>query len=145
MVNVGDSRAYLFRDGSLRQLTRDHTVTADLVRRGALNEDDAAANAYRNVLTRALGVGRAVEVDSDICLTLPGDRLLLCTDGLVNAVAESEISTILNETLDVTTCAEHLVQQAVSNSAGDDVTAVVAVVEQGERAPAGAPGSSRGS
>jgi PPM family protein phosphatase len=86
VVNVGDSRACVLRNGSLRQLTDDHSVTAQLVRRGELSEQEAPDHPLRGVLTRALGVGPDVEIDSAAHPAVEGDRLLVCTDGLFNEV-----------------------------------------------------------
>lgn len=89
--HVGDSRAYLFRDGALRQLTRDHSVVAELVRQGRLSADEAAVHPQRNVLTSALGMPALAEIDSGHAELHPGDALLLCTDGLFNLVAPAEL------------------------------------------------------
>lgn len=128
VVNVGDSRAYLMRDGSLRQLTEDHSVTADLVRRGELTEQQAIDHPDRSVLTRALGTGPTVDVDGAIHSALPGDRLLLCTDGLVNEVPVEEVRSVMEAMDDPGAAAEALVEQALSNGGSDNIAVAVAAV-----------------
>jgi protein phosphatase len=128
VANVGDSRAYLFRDGELRQLTEDHSFTAELVRRGELSEADARDHPHRNVLTRAVGVGATVDVDAAIHDVCPGDRLLLCTDGLFNEVAPGEMVAVLGSTPDAAASADALVDRALAHGGNDNVTAVVADV-----------------
>jgi serine/threonine protein phosphatase PrpC len=126
IVNVGDSRAYLFRDGALRQLTDDHTLTAELVRRGELTEAEAAEHPHRNVLTRALGVGATIDVDAAVHDLRPGDRLLLCTDGLFNELTADDIAAVLRGMPKVAAAADALVDRALAHGGHDNVTAVVA-------------------
>lgn len=130
VVNVGDSRAYLWRDGSLQQLTQDHSVTAELVRRGELTDRDAADHPYRCVLTRALGVGPTVEIDGATHALVIGDRLVVCTDGLFNEVPDEAIAEVLATTDDVRTAADALVERALSNGGRDNVSVVVAEVRR---------------
>jgi protein phosphatase len=84
VVHVGDSRAYLWHAGSLKQVTRDHSVTAELIERGELRKEEAKTHPYYSVLTRALGGGTDVEVDHTTLWIDEGDRILLCSDGLFN-------------------------------------------------------------
>lgn len=128
VVNVGDSRAYLLRDGSLRQLTDDHSWTAELVRQGELTELEAVDHPHRGVLTRALGVAPKIDVDGALHTVVTGDRFLLCTDGLFNEVAESDILSLMEGATDVGVVADALVEQALSNGARDNVGVVVADV-----------------
>jgi serine/threonine protein phosphatase PrpC len=128
VVNVGDSRAYVLRDGSLSQLTEDHSVTAELVRRGELSEQDARGHPQRGVLTRALGVGPDVEPDSATYPAVEGDRLLVCSDGLFNEVHDDEITSVMTATADVQATADALVELALSRGAQDNVSVVVAAV-----------------
>jgi protein phosphatase len=128
VVNVGDSRAYVLRDGSLRQLTHDHTLTAELVRRGELSETDAVGHPHRRVLTRALGVGPDVELDSATHRPTAGDRLLLCSDGLFNEMRDDEIASVLAATEDLQATADSLVELALSRGGPDDVSVVVAEI-----------------
>lgn len=128
VVNVGDSRVYLLRDGCLQQLTVDHSWTAELLRRGELTKQEAAAHPQRAVLTRALGVGPTVQVDGALHTAAPGDRYLLCTDGLYTEVAEDEILASMEATRDLGTVADDLIARARSNGAHDNVGVVVASI-----------------
>jgi len=128
VVNVGDSRAYLMRDGSLRQLTDDHSITGELIRRGELTEQEAASHPHRSVLTRALGCGPEVDVDGSLHSAAEGDRLLLCTDGLFNEVAEDDIPSLMGGAQEVRPVADALVEQALSNGGRDNIAVVVAEV-----------------
>jgi serine/threonine protein phosphatase PrpC len=128
VVNVGDSRAYLLRDATLRQLTRDHTLTAELVLRGELSETAAVDHPQRNVLTHALGVGPDVALDSSTHRCGPGDRLLLCSDGLFNEMPDDEIASLMIATQNLQATADGLVELAVARGGRDDVSVVVAEI-----------------
>jgi serine/threonine protein phosphatase PrpC len=128
VVNVGDSRAYLWRDGRLRQLTDDHSVTAELVRRGELAEPDAADHPHRNVLTRVLGVAPEVLVDGVVQPAVAGDRLLLCTDGLFHDVPDDELASLMAATADLQAAADGLVDAALARGGRDNVSVIVAEV-----------------
>jgi serine/threonine protein phosphatase PrpC len=128
VVNVGDSRAYLLHNGSLVQLTEDHSLTAELVRRGELNEDEAAGHPQRNVLTRALGVAPDVRLDSAVHRLETGDRLLLCTDGLFNEVAVHEMEGLMTREVELGRIAEGLVDLAIARGARDNVSVVVGII-----------------
>jgi serine/threonine protein phosphatase PrpC len=128
VVNVGDSRAYVLRNDSLTQLTHDHSVTAELVRRGELTEREALDHPHRGVLTRALGVGPDVELDSAVHPAVEGDRLLVCTDGLFNEVPNDEIASLVAATEDVRATVDALVELALSRGGRDNVAVVVAEI-----------------
>jgi len=128
VVHVGDSRAYLWHDGALVRLTRDHTVTADLVERGELSEAEAPGHPHFGILTRALGVAPEVTVDACVRAVAAGDRLLLCSDGLVNEVSDAEIAGAMASEEDPATLADHLVDAAVARGARDNASAVAAHV-----------------
>lgn len=128
VVNVGDSRAYVLRDGRLSRLTQDHSVTAEMVRRGELTEQDALHHPHRSVLTRVLGGGPDVAVDAGTHATVEGDRLLACTDGLFNEVADDEIASLMAETVEVEATADALVELALARGGHDNVSVVVADV-----------------
>jgi serine/threonine protein phosphatase PrpC len=128
LVNVGDSRAYLLRAGSVSQLTEDHSVTAELVRRGELTEEEAVIHPHRGVLTRALGVGPAVELDSRTVEVSDGDRLLLCSDGLFNEVSFEELSSLMTGT-SLDTAADGLVEAALAHGGHDNVSVILAEVK----------------
>jgi protein phosphatase len=128
VVNVGDSRAYLLRDGELQRLTQDHSIVADLVLRGELTEEEARHHPHRSVLTRAVGVGPTVEVDAVVQQAGPGDRVLLCTDGLINEVRQEQIVSVMETADGLADVADALVDLALANGGHDNVAVVVADV-----------------
>jgi PPM family protein phosphatase len=95
IAHIGDSRAYLLRDGELRQVTEDHTVAAEYVAQGQLSPEEAAAHPQRHMLLRTLGLTRFVNVDEVKIDLSPGDRILLCSDGLTEMVKDNAIGKIL--------------------------------------------------
>ncbi len=90
IAHVGDSRAYLFRDGELGLLTQDHTLVGELVKRGKLTEEQAAEHPQRSIITRALGIDAEVEVDTWTYGAREGDIVLLCSDGLTSMISEGQ-------------------------------------------------------
>jgi len=95
IANVGDSRGYLLHDGVLTQITRDHSLAAEMVRNGDISEEEAATHPQRHVITRALGIEGTVEVDVFSVVLAEGDRVLLCSDGLTNEVDTEELTRAL--------------------------------------------------
>jgi protein phosphatase len=140
IAHVGDSRAYLLRDGSLRQLTSDHTLVARMVKSGEITEAEAEVHPHKNVLTRALGTDEEVEVDEDSIALVDGDRLLLCSDGLTGMVTEDQIQAILENSDQPQQAADRLVKAANRAGGIDNITVVVldAIGEEGD--PAGGGG-----
>ncbi len=126
LAHVGDSRAYLVRGGRIRQLTDDHSIVAELVRRREISEDDAREHPHRHVLTRALGVRRSVEADLVELTPEAGDVFVLCSDGLTNHVADEEIAKLVSDPTDLQEVCERLVDFA-NGRGGDDNTTVVLV------------------
>ncbi|MBH0777866.1 MerR family transcriptional regulator [Nocardia bovistercoris] len=124
-VHAGDSRLYRMRDGLVVRLTRDHTVTAELVETGALRADLAATHPHRRVLTRAFGVGPSVEVDYAGVLCRPGDRMLLCTDGAFEPLSAADLTATLRSESTPRAAAEALVRHAVRAGTEDNATALV--------------------
>ncbi len=131
VAHVGDSRAYLWRDGRLRQVTDDHSLVAELIRRGALTPAEAERHPQRSVITRALGAEAGVEVDLVRLAPQAGDVLLLCSDGLTGMVGDDEIARILGAGEPLERAAQLLVQAANGAGGEDNVTAVL--VRFGER------------
>lgn len=126
IAQVGDSRAYLLRDGKLMPLTRDQTLVADLLASGALKEDQVEQFPFRHVLAQALGTKPHVDpVITDIEVR-EGDRVLLCSDGLHGTVPESTIASILSMTGNVADAAQALIDAALAAGGPDNVTVVVA-------------------
>ena len=127
ITHVGDSRAYLFRAGSLYRLTRDHTYAQLLVDTGQLAPGDIADSRYRHVLTNALGgSSEQVQVDTDRLQLEDGDRLLLCSDGLTDLVDDGAITSILREATRSSDACERLVHRALDRGGRDNVTVIVA-------------------
>jgi protein phosphatase len=125
LVHVGDSRAYLLRGGSLEQLTADHSLVAEHVRRGVMTPQEAETSSLQSVLMRSLGAEAQVEADSDEQMLLENDTLLLCSDGLTRMVTDPEIaSTLLNVEL-AQAAADRLVELANDYGGEDNVTVIV--------------------
>lgn len=145
LVNVGDSRAYLFAERSLAQLTTDHSLVEEMVRQGELTPAEAAFHPHRHILTRALGIESSVDVDAWRFEPAEGDRVLLCSDGLTNELSEEEIAEVLGAEEDPDVAAEELVRLAVGHGGNDNVTAVVVdVVNEHALAAAAPPGQRKG-
>jgi serine/threonine protein phosphatase Stp1 len=120
---AGDSRAYLWRDRQLRQLTQDHSLVQELLASGAISQAEATHHPRRNVITRALGgADEAADLDKVTDRLRPGDRFLLCSDGLFKTVPEEELNELMNGDADA--LAERLVAAALYWQADDNVTAV---------------------
>lgn len=125
IAHVGDSRAYLLRGGSLQQLTSDHSLVAEQVRRGILTPAEAEKSEMQSVLLRALGAHEEIEVDAEEHMLLGRDVLVLCSDGLTRMVTEPEIAGTLQAELDPTKAAQRLVDLANEQGGADNVTVVV--------------------
>src|SRR5439155_14640311 len=125
IVHVGDSRAYLLRDGRLRRLTQDHTVVDRLAREGKIPAAEVDHHPQRSVLERALGVGPEVDVDVQLLDFHLGDRLLLCTDGLTTMLEDEKIQAILREEKEPVAASRRLIAEALEAGGKDNVTAVV--------------------
>jgi protein phosphatase len=123
--HIGDSRAYLFRDGSLLQLTRDHSLVAEMIASGELTPEEAAVHPFRSVITRAIGMESNIVIDRVRRDLLPGDRVLLCTDGLTTMLRHEEIAALLAGR-DGPEAAAALVE-AANRAGGLDNTSVVVV------------------
>lgn len=137
IAHVGDSRAYLFRDGSLKQVTQDHTLVGRLVREGKLRPEEAERHPQRSIITRALGVDEQVDVDLMSVELADGDRLLLCSDGLSAMISSSDIEEVLRAHEDPQSAAENLVEKANEAGGEDNITVVVIDVgREGDRVPA---------
>ena len=132
VVHVGDSRVYLLRSAVLQQLTSDHSLVAEQVRRGILTAAEAEHSELQSVLLRALGTQPEIEVDAEEHTLFPGDILLLCSDGLTRMVTEQKIAATLQSEFDPGRAAEKLVAQANENGGADNVTTVVVHMEPKE-------------
>jgi protein phosphatase len=123
--SVGDSRAYLLRNGSIIQLTVDHTLVEKMVLEGLISREEAETRPDRNVITRAIGVRQDVEVDIIVKQLLPDDVVLLCTDGLHAVLGEGDINTVVSNASDMQDAAETLVDMALSHGTNDNVTVLL--------------------
>jgi len=131
VAHIGDSRIYLFREGELSQITADHTFVQRLVDSGRITPEEAAVHPRRSVLMRVLGdVDAAPEIDTAILGTQPGDRWLICSDGLSSYLAEERIKKALAMGLDSEQTAKRLVKETLDHGAPDNVTVVVVDVDE---------------
>ena len=128
IIHAGDSRAYLYRDGWLERLTRDHSMVQELVENGSLTPQEAEVHPNKNLITRAGGVGAELAVEYGERQMRPGDTLLLCSDGLTGAVAEEELRDIIQQSSFFDT-ASVMVQQALDAGGKDNITAVLVQVD----------------
>jgi serine/threonine protein phosphatase PrpC len=129
LAHVGDSRAYLLRTGTLQQLTNDHSLVAEQVRRGILTPQQAEESEMQSVLLRALGANPEVDVEIDEVNLMPRDVLLFCSDGLTRLVTEPEIAGSLQAETDPRSAAQKLVDLANERGGLDNITVIVARVQ----------------
>jgi serine/threonine protein phosphatase PrpC len=125
LAHVGDSRAYVLRGGRLRLLTRDHTVVAELLARGALTTSEAAIHPYKSVLSRNLGGRSDARVDITEVELEPGDRVLLCSDGMSGFASHEAMEQVLAGAEDAQHASSELVELALRGGGGDNITALV--------------------
>ncbi|MEV4627494.1 PP2C family serine/threonine-protein phosphatase [Micromonospora sp. NPDC049523] len=125
MVHIGDSRAYLLRDGEFGQITKDDTYVQMLVDEGRITLEEASSHPQRSLLTRALD-GRDIDPEYSVRQVLPGDRYLICSDGLSGVVSAETIGQTLREYTDPQQCVERLVQLALRGGGPDNITVVIA-------------------
>jgi serine/threonine protein phosphatase PrpC len=124
-AHVGDSRAYLIREGKITSLTEDHSLVGELMREGGLTEEEAMVHPQKNILTRALGCSPFVEVDVSSTKMLVGDYLLLCTDGMSNLITSAEIVEVIIKTKDIKKIVRKLVELALKRGGHDNITAIL--------------------
>ncbi|MGO9137544.1 MAG: Stp1/IreP family PP2C-type Ser/Thr phosphatase [Syntrophales bacterium] len=128
IAHVGDSRVYLVRAGDIEQLTDDHSVVYEQVKRELLTREDAQKSEIRNLLTRALGVATNVEVDISELTLSTGDILILCTDGLNSMVSDNDILTITVSTKDPAAVCDRLVEVANKQGGNDNITVIAGYI-----------------
>lgn len=129
IAQVGDSRAYLLHNGSLQQLTRDHSLMADMIEAGQLTEAEARVHPNRSVITRAIGSDPHMQPDLYELNVETGDRLLLCSDGICGMIEDHEIASIMRQAPSAQSCADQLVEAALAAGGFDNATAAVVDVE----------------
>jgi serine/threonine protein phosphatase PrpC len=132
LLNVGDSRTYVLRNGRLRRVSIDHSYVQELVSTGHITELEARNHPRRNIVTRALGIEPTVRVDTWVLPLVKGDRYLLCSDGLVDEVEDGDIASLLLQLTDPQAAAEALVARANDNGGRDNTTVLVVDVLEGD-------------
>jgi PPM family protein phosphatase len=135
VAHVGDSRLYRIRDGRLNQLTRDHTLAEELVRRGRLSGSAADADRWRSILSRAVGLEADVEVDAITYSGAPGDVYLVCSDGLTKALGDEQIGSAIARSPTLAAATRGLVASANTHGGADNVTVVMFRLAAGEASP----------
>ncbi len=129
IAHIGDSRAYLYRDRELTLLTQDHSLVNELLQKGGITQEEAQCHPQRNILTRALGTQVLPQIDLTTIPALPGDMLLLCTDGLSNHVSDQDIKKILGEESRLKEKVQYLVNLALERGGNDNITVVLVQYE----------------
>ncbi|HEX3617700.1 MAG TPA: Stp1/IreP family PP2C-type Ser/Thr phosphatase [Solirubrobacteraceae bacterium] len=137
LAHVGDSRAYLLRDGELSRLTEDHSLVEELLRGGKLTEEEALEHPQRSVITRALGIEPIVEIDTWTYPLRPGDVVLLCSDGLTSMLSEQQVQQVLLDSADLEQAGDQLIAEANEAGGRDNITVVLFRVEAASGADAG--------
>ncbi len=124
VIWAGDSRVYLLRDGELRQVTEDHSLVQEMVNMGKLKESEAENHPSANVISRAVGVTDELSLDMEYLHLLPGDRLLLCSDGLYKELDERAIAAIIRGT-ELERAGDTLIERALSAGGRDNITSIL--------------------
>ena len=130
VLNIGDSRVYRYADGQLTQLTVDHSAVQQLVDAGLLDARAALRHPRRNVVTRSLGTQPPPVPDVELRDPVPGERFVVCSDGLTNELSDAEIGLLLAEAGDPQQAAEQLVERAVRAGGRDNVTVIVVQLDE---------------
>ena len=128
IAHVGDSRVYLIRAGEIEQLTDDHSLVYEQVKRDLITKEEAEKSEMKNILTRAIGIAPDVDVDIDEMSLADGDILLLCTDGLTGMVLDDQILSVVTATRDPNAACDTLIRLANENGGRDNVTVVTAYI-----------------
>lgn len=127
--HVGDSRAYLFSNQKLTQITKDHSYVQQLIDSGEITATQASYHPHRNVITRAMGTNIDVKIDFYVTDIAKGDIVLLCSDGLISCVSDDDISSILSQNIE--SAADKLIDAALNCGGQDNISVVLALVEGG--------------
>ena len=133
IAHVGDTRAYRLRGSRLEALVEDHTWVAEMVRAGAMTEEEAATSEWRSKLLRAVGVAEQVQVDTRLALAEPGDVYLLSSDGLHGVIGDDAIAEVLRTERDLPRAAQRLIDHVLDAGAPDNATAVLVRIGEGPR------------
>ena len=124
-ANVGDSRLYVVHDDSIEQVTEDHSLVQEMVKYGGINKEEARVHPNKNIITRAVGLEQELQVDCFRKMLHPGDRVLLCSDGLTDMLEDEQIRRIIDKKKDVRSAAEKLVKAANDNGGRDNIAVIV--------------------
>ncbi|HVL33612.1 MAG TPA: Stp1/IreP family PP2C-type Ser/Thr phosphatase [Actinomycetota bacterium] len=125
LAHVGDSRCYLIRAGAIEQVSRDHTLVARMVAEGKITQEQADTHPQRSIVTRALGADRDVDVDEVEIDIVPGDRIVLCSDGLTGVVSDEEIRQLASDDTDLEGICAALIDEANARGGPDNITTVI--------------------
>lgn len=125
VANVGDSRLYIVNEREIRQITRDHSLVAEMVRMGGLGREEARNHPDKNIITRAVGASDTVEPDFFTVMLSEEDIVLMCSDGLTNMLEDEEIRMILSGARDIVEKAQELVKAANENGGRDNITVIL--------------------
>ncbi len=125
VCNVGDSRAYRITKANITQITKDHSMVEEMIERGELTKEQARTHPQRNIITRAIGPEKSIHCDCYTVTLDHGDKLLLCTDGLVVTTQEEEMRKTILSAQDAQSAIDRLITNAITNGAPDNVTAVL--------------------
>ncbi len=129
LANVGDSRAYLIREGKIQQITEDHSFVSEQVRAGVISAADARSHKLKNIITRSVGYQEDVDIDITPLKPQAGDRILMCSDGLSNLVEDADIEkSVINH--DLKESCEELIRKANSRGGDDNITVVLVQVDE---------------
>ena len=143
IAHVGDSRAYLLHQGSLERITEDHSMVADLIRSGQITEEESRSHPNRSVVTRALGSDPNMLADTFEVHASPGDRLLLCSDGLTSMLEDRQIEDILESTSDPESTVRELVDAANAAGGHDNISVIVTDIPRDADSSASGPRPTR--
>lgn len=124
IAHVGDSRAYIIRDNTIRQVTKDHSLVQEMLDKGQITKEEYNNNPIKNIITRAMGVDEKVDIEFDYVSLDEGDTLILCTDGLSGPVSDSRILEIY-KTTDFDSLAQKYIDEANNNGGSDNITVVI--------------------
>lgn len=133
IANVGDSRAYLYRKGELKQISVDHTYVNELVKAGVISADEAKHHVDKNMITKAVGAENVISPDIFKIKIKEGDCILLCTDGLYGELSDAEIKRAFDKNMSMTDTVNLLVDAANENGGGDNITAICIRVMEDEK------------
>ncbi|MFO7883617.1 MAG: Stp1/IreP family PP2C-type Ser/Thr phosphatase [Desulfobacteraceae bacterium] len=128
--HIGDSKTFRMRDGKLKQLTTDHSLVQEQIRQGLITENEAERHAFKNLLIRAVGIEKNPSLDILKGETLDRDRFLLCSDGLTDMIAFSDIEDTLNATSDNRAAVDKLIDNAKKNGGRDNITVVIVQIDE---------------